>query len=466
MNNNRLSQIFQELTPLELREFAKYIRSSLFNKHETLILLFDYLRKHKGKSWDERQVFRHLYPHEDFNIKKLHHANSFLLKQVENYLAWKEWTSDGVSSDLYLLKAYRKKHLDKPFNRVLRLIQNDLNKNDLRNDNYHYFQYELLKEQFLHESKRGRSTHFNLQELSDAQDHHFIANKLKTACIILSHQSLIKKNYDSGMLNEALAKIETNPKFLNLPAIALYYYAFKALSNIKDEEAFIILKQLIDQKIDLFDENERRDIYILSINYCIRRLNSGDKQFIREAFILYRKGLEKRAFIENGHLSRWTYNNIIMIGLLLEEYDWVEGFIYEYKEHLETKTREDSFSYNLAIFYYKKKEYKKTMPILIQTKFDDLHHSLGAKSMLAKMYYELSEWDALDSLLDSFKIYIFRKKDIGYHKDIYNNFISILKKLTTILPNDKEGIKSIKEEIEETKVLAEKKWLLEQINMK
>jgi hypothetical protein len=178
-----------------------------------------------------------------------------------------------------------------------------------------------------------------------------------------------------------------------------------------------ISSPVLTEKIHVFTHREQRDIYILTINYCIKKLNTGAEHFIREAFETYQKGLKKDVFIENEILSRWTYNNIIILGLKLKEFNWVESFIYDYKKYLDTSTREDSFSFNLAKFYFEKKDYETVMPLLIQTKYDDLLHNLGAKMMLVKMYYELKEFDALENLLESFKTYILRKRDIGYHKE-------------------------------------------------
>ncbi|MGK0390935.1 MAG: hypothetical protein ACI94Y_003695 [Maribacter sp.] len=87
----------------------------------------------------------------------------------------------------------------------------------------------------------------------------------------------------------------------------------------------------------------------------------------------------------------------------LKEFYWIESFIYDYKKYLDVATKEDSFNFNLAKFYFEKKDYGTVMPLLIQTKYDDVLHNLGAKMMLVKMYYELKEFDALENLLEIFK---------------------------------------------------------------
>lgn len=463
MKENRLHEIFNKLSASELRQLAKYLRSPIFNQQESVVMLFDYMRKRKEKGWTDRKVFKHLYPKEKFDMQKLHYVHSFLLKQIESYLAWKEFTASDVDQYLYLMKAFRKKHLDKPFNRILHKTEKILDSNHLRNEAYHTYQYEIQKEIFYHQREKGRSVNFNLQELSDIQDISFIADKLKSACTMLSHQTMMKKEYDKGLLDEVLQRVNDNPKYLNYPAIGIYYFAFRALSDFNDEFSFSALKKLLSEKIHLFPPLEQRDIYILTSNYCIKKLNIGHKNFVREAFEIYKQGLSQNVFIENGILSRWTYNNIIILGLKLKEFDWVEVFIHDYKNSLDEKTREDSFNFNLAKFYFETSDYEKAMPLLVQTKYDDLLHNLGAKSTLAKMYYELSEWDALEHLLESFRVYILRKKDIGYHKEIYLNLIHFIKKIIHTNTFDKNELLELKKEITNTKLLAEREWILERV---
>jgi tetratricopeptide (TPR) repeat protein len=167
-------------------------------------------------------------------------------------------------------------------------------------------------------------------------------------------------------------------------------------------------------------------------------------------------------FLDNKIISRWTYNNIIVAGLLRKEFDWVKTFIYDYAECLPEKHREASFNYNLAKYYYEVGNYKEAMFLLQQMEYDDLLHTMGAKIILAKMYYELSEVESLDSLIKSAQAFIYRKKVLGYHKEVYLSIFGIFKKLMSINPHDKSALKQLENEISTTKQLPEKDWLLAQ----
>ena len=89
--------------------------------------------------------------------------------------------------------------------------------------------------------------------------------------------------------------------------------------------------------------------------------------------------------------------------------------------------------------------------------------NLHAKTMLVKMYYELDEGNALDSLLGSMRTYLQRKKVLSYHKTNYKNIISLTKKMLRVNPFEREQKEKLKTEIEATSPLTERRWLLEQL---
>ena len=88
----------------------------------------------------------------------------------------------------------------------------------------------------------------------------------------------------------------------------------------------------------------------------------------------------------------------------------------------------------------------------------------GGKLILLKTYYELNEYIALDSLIDSFRIYIRRNKIIPREvKQQYLNMLRFVKKLSSTIHGDKKAIEKIHSQIDKCKALAGKKWILEKV---
>ena len=266
------------------------------------------------------------------------------------------------------------------------------------------------------------------------------------------------------MLDELLIYLENNQYLLSTPAIAIYYHQFKAMKNPDDESHYHHLKKEIFEHGNLFPNDEMRVIYLLTLNYCIGRSNAGFIGFVRESFDFYNEGLSKEILLENGILSRFTFNNAITMGLNLKEFKWVENFIKKYSSYLDEKHQESFVHFNQARLFYEQRSYEKAMKLFAQSDYDDLLMTLNARTMLLKMYYELDEFNALDSLLGSMNTFLQRKKVMGYHKDNYKNIIQYTKKMLKVAHYDKEQIQKLKSEIEATNPLTERKWLLEQLD--
>jgi hypothetical protein len=103
------------------------------------------------------------------------------------------------------------------------------------------------------------------------------------------------------------------------------------------------------------------------------------------------------------------------------------------------------------------------MELLVLVGDSDLLLNLDAKLMLLKMYYELGEFDALESLLTAMKTFIRRRKELGYQKNHYLGIIRFTQKLMALPPNDRAARELLRSEIENAEGLPEKEWLLGQV---
>ncbi len=466
IKNNKLISVLQRFAGAEWRQFAKFVRSPLHNQHKEVLRLFGYLRKaisgSSSKALQAQKVFEHLYPGEAFEAQKLNHLYSYLLKVTEAFLAWRQWQSNPLPPALALMQAYQQHQLSKAFYKTHERVHQLLLQSTTRDTDFFRHSYQLQYFQYQQAKTEDRTRDFPLQQLSDAHDVAYISEKLRNACILLSHQAVMKKSYDMGLLDAVLEEIDRK-NYQSVPAIRIYYHAYLALSNTEISAAFEALKLDLQQHYSLFKQADLRDIYMIGINFCIRRINMDDRHYLREVFDLYRSGLEVGVFLENGQLSRWTYNNIIIAALKLKEFDWTYRFIFKYKTRLPLAHQESSFSYNLARYYFEKGDFEQSMPLLLQMEYDDLLHNLGAKTMLAKMYYQLGEAEALDNLLNSFGTYIRRKKGLAYHKENYLNIIALMRKLLHLNPYDSTEKAALLKEVQDTHPLTERLWLLAQL---
>jgi hypothetical protein len=456
--DNKLLELFQSLGGVEKRECTKFLNSPYFNQREDVLLLWQVLLDTGFTELDPTQCYSKVYPGEAFDAAKWRHIQSFLISRMERFLAQRAFEQMPLAADLHLAPVLRKNKLGKSHSYILQRIGKRMAQLPHDQDFYHW-EYQLEWEKYIAIESHTRSRENNLAAVAHALDVYLLASKLRLACLMESHQAVFNTDYDQTYLPALMAYLE-HSKLREVPLVALYYYCYRALIAGAEDDFRAFRLQLEQQSAQLPAE-ERRTFLLLAVNFCIRRLNTGAQQYIREAFDLYRVGLETDALLEQGYLSRFAYKNIVALGLRLKEFAWVETFIKNYEIHLEEKYRMANRDYNLARLYFTQKDYQRAMPLLAQVDESDLLLNLDSRVMLLKMYFETGEWDALDALIASFKVLLLRKKKvIGYHQSHYLNTLRYIQKLTRLNLNDKAAVANFRQEVERNTAVLEKDWLL------
>ncbi len=460
MAQNKLLVLFNHLTGVEKREFSRYLASDYFNKREDVQALWTYLLQEfapAGGVFDNHAAYWAVFPKVQYNEAQLRHVLSWLVKSIEYFLAMRRFEKDGAEQALQLATACREKNLEKPFHQAIEQAEKQLEK-QVKDQGYFHARYRLELERYAFSESQKRTQANNLGEVGRSLDAYLLAVKLKQSCLQLAHQAVYQVEYDYSFLPALLQYLEGS-EYLQLPAIALYYHCYRALTE-GDEAHFRQFKDLLEQNFSAFTRLEVKDLWLLAINFCIKRLNTGGRPYVQEAFDLYRTGIEREILLEQGALGRFAYKNTVALGLTLGQSDWVHGFIEQYKAALEPAHRENFYRYNLARYYFTEKKYAQAMELLVLVGDSDLLLNLDAKLMLLKMYYELGEFDALESLLAALKTFIRRRKELGYQKNHYLGIIRFTEKLMALLPNDQKAKENLRSEIEAAEGLPEKEWLM------
>ncbi|MEM1214458.1 MAG: hypothetical protein AAGJ82_02145, partial [Bacteroidota bacterium] len=404
-----------------------------------------------------------VYPGESYNDAKFKSLLHFLTVQIRRYLAFAEMEQDTQQQQLYLCQALRKRNIDSAFEKSWNKLARQRARPSIQNAHSHYQNYQLQLERYTFFHRARRTERFHLQELTESLTTFYVAEMLRQTCIMISARNMAAEGYEVVGLAQVLQQA-AHPKLEQQAAVAIYHQAYLMLTETEAQH-HERLADLLEIHRHCFPTDELRDIYLLAINYCIKRLNQGDRAYIREAFNWYQKGLAQRILFENGILSPYTYYNALMLSIGLEEWDWGGQFLDDYRQHLPPTERQNSYTYSRAVYSFRKGDYSTAMGLLQQVTFKDELYNLNARSMLLRMYYELCEWDALDALLDSFTSYIRRQKRLGYHRENYLNLIRFTRQLLRLAPTQSAGRKQLIQRIEETKSLAEKDWLLAQTRM-
>jgi len=470
--SNKLITLLKTLSKPDLNQLEKYLTSPFFNENEDLIRLFEYINKflrtrdqtHIEQNMEKVYIWQQLFAKKKYDDVKMRRLTSDLNKLVLSFIAYKGFKNTPQSEFLYLLNSLSNSGLNKQYEGLLKQAETAQKKSPLRDSNYHYNQFVIQQNRYRYTEKNRGNFLSALEKTDHELDCFYFSKKLKNICDAMSYEQFLSHQIDLKKAPGLLEYIEENG-YLQIPGIKVYFLVAKMLSSEDGEPYFYQLKDFIHQYDHYFSKSELNTLFVHLKNYCIvKKINTGKQEFHFELFSLYQISLEKEIIIDKNNLDLHHYKNIITIGLLLKEYDWVTNFIKEYTHLLQKEHRENALTYNLAKVYFSQKRYHKVIEHLRAVPYKNKVYALGGKLILLKTYYELKEYIALDSLIDSFRIYIRRNKLISREvKQQYLNMLRFVKKLSGILPGDQQSIEKIQLQIDKCKALAGKKWILEKI---
>jgi hypothetical protein len=467
VEKTQLWEAFQQLTPAETSDFNLWIRSPFFNARPVLVALWDYLcmcsRQQKVPATEA--ALKCIGKHTKTDGKtppeqRLRIANSQLLAQMEQFWLYQEKMSDPELNAVQKVALYRKRNLPRHGQTALREARQILADSPWRNA-VHYHHENLLEwEMYMQSTAEKRTEALNLQENTDLIDLVYLSRKLQLVCLIRSHEAVYKTQYRVGMLDAILQEAE---RWLHYPAVGLYFYCYQFLHAPDAPEAnafFSHFSALLQEHSKAMPRDEMRTLYLLAINFGIKKSNESAEGWLNATLSLYKNALENQFLIENGNLSKFAFSNIIGIALRVGEIDWAEDFVHQYTPALERQWRDTTASLALARIAYTRTQYRTALLHLQRSDYKDLIHSLTAKTLQMKIFYETSEWNLLESHLKSMHTYLRRHTSFGYHHKNFGHIIQYTRMLMQRSKDERKVPRSLYQEIAAENPLTEKEWLL------
>ncbi|MEY4926144.1 MAG: hypothetical protein RI894_580 [Bacteroidota bacterium] len=465
-----LWSLLSATTRLEIRAWIAALQPKL---RQDALKLLAYLNENAAISeadWQRETVFAYLYGNDVvYNDDWLRHAQSLLVKAIEQAIAAKKWLQEPIDAAFYIAEFYVEEKEGRYFQAAYKQLQ-QLNETTFPKNQEHFYRLAQAENlYFRHITDGQRVAVNNLEAIMEAQEKHFAAAQLRTACTALSYQNFFKTSYDFGLLPALLQRIEARNWQQTEPIIGAYYFIYKMTTEITNDQLtddyFAAFRQNMPQYAALFDKNELRDTYISGINYVIKRVNKGDKTYFRPLYDLYKEGIENGVLLaDDGSISAFTYGNMVATGLRIGETDYIFSFLQKYKNALPRDTRNMYYQYALARYYYRVRDFANALPCLLKLTYSDIFLQLDTKVILLKIYYETDDLENLEAHLRSFQQFLLRKKtQLGYHQQNYLNIIACAKQLTLTNWTDKAEKIALKTLLETMQPLTEREWFLETV---
>ncbi|MBN8684188.1 MAG: hypothetical protein J0L99_16195 [Chitinophagales bacterium] len=464
--SNKLYETLGYFHPSEWKRLQRFVDAPYFNVSPTLSRLCHLLiaQLEKGKSGFSRvEIWIKLFddnPYDDVNFRKY---CSDLLALVERFMAHERLSNRPEEEALQTLAFIAERKIEPRYNAALRLARSRLDAMPFRSSAYYFAKYELERHYFSmmdYDVKVNVET--NLEAISGNLDVFFLIEKLQLYCSVLSQKRTATFNYEIALIQEVIRHLETYP-LESHPELAIYYYFYRILREEEELEHYFKLRALIEQFGNVIPKREAQEIYDAALNYCTGKVNKGGREFLQDYFDLFNEAMRRQIFIQNGELAQWRFNNIIGAALRLGKLDWAEKFVENHKDYLNPTTRENTYTFNLARVYRYQKKYHKVLTLLQSVEYEDIIYNFISKAMLIISYYELDELDALDSFLESFRVFLNRNKNAPYRTN-HLNLIKYMRRILRIMPGDKAGVAQIRADLERDKeVTVNYEWLVQKL---
>ena len=458
MKKSKLLDLIKTFSPVECRQFTEFISSPYFNKNEELLPFWLYLEKYYPEFPDEwvlkEVVFKHIYPSEAFDAKKMGYLMNYLLKLGEDFLSMQQYRKNELKNRYYLLEEFEKRKLPKHFQFTHKKTEQYLKSGIKEDSDYLLYKYKISEIYSDFQMKAKNESY--LQDASQNLDEYYFLLKLRQGCEMINRNRQYTSKINLSFIDEIDRMLQLRD---NWPAIVLLYSKiFSILKSNENEIDFSELLELLKIHGDEIDINELKHIYFLALNISIRKFREGNPDYIETSLVLYEEGIDSKALFENGFLTSNTYTNTIRLAILSKKYERAKNFIKDNTKFLEKEKQKDAYHFNLALLAFEQKEYKETLIHLYKMPFSETFYDLANKVLMVKTYYELDEIDPLLSLIASFTIYLKRNKKLNNSiREPHLNFCSLINQI--MRRNYKKKDKLL-EKIQAAHPVIEKGWLI------
>jgi hypothetical protein len=486
MEQNILLKLLSSLSQKEIKNFRDFLASPFFNKKKYITNFFDTI----------------IYYYPNYN------SNEFNLEKFRNNINMKKSTFRSMQSKLLnsLLKYYAYINIDKNCftklnhlsdeliyqshfeifsRRIKRFEQHDMPK--IKIDSFFFFNNFLLNTHKVNRellSKLIVSKRNNACKIIDNIDKCYkyllvfiisiaISDFIKSIILNIDYNVEINKTILYKFLKEinidSYLELVKNDKiiynYLNIYILLLECY--KDFSNLIKYEDY---ENVVFNNIDNMSEDEKNfHIYNL-INYCTipKNTNDLDLLFKRKAFEIYKIILSNEYYKDsrNKYLPVSLYRSILIISVLLKEFEWTREFIDNYYKKVSPEHISNIKNFGLAYLYNAKSDFSKALEYLYKIKIDRFIYKYDVRDMHLKLLYDISDYESVLEAIRNYKDFLrtsdFSTKEIKLFR---GNFIKCMEKLAYYKSgNNKIDIGYLQRFILRENQISNKNWLLNKTN--
>ena len=250
MFKSPIIKILKTFSKQDMKEFGLFVRSPFFNTNQSVIKLFEQIKKYHPEFDDKIQGKELLF---EKTFGKIKYDDSFmrvtvfrLLELAKEFLIHRNLKRNDLLKDVILLDELNYCELYDVILRSISDLEKKTDKIKVRDDQLYFFKYRM--EYFKNEVKakdtklityKDALTEDLMLEQRNLNIYFFI-NSLKFFQFFLNQKDfVVNASGYPEFVNNVLEYLETNNEYLNVPTLKTYYLLIKLISK-KDNKYFIV----------------------------------------------------------------------------------------------------------------------------------------------------------------------------------------------------------------------------------
>lgn len=467
----------------EMNELEKFLTSPYFKQNRDPLPLFKVLKKiHndlKSDGFNEKIIFKELYPGSDFSDKKTQNnfrsISSYLLKSIEEFIFISGIRNNNILKNRTILESLLDKNLLKYYEQYLLKAGKDLKEHERlwgQDDIEHILLENINSRYFSHirDLKSYLEKNFENTEISSSL---FLINLLrsaKTKFLTETFNGMKTGNTSIDVFLNAIDMEKILEVYKGTPGyvhIYFNYLVYLSLINNYDKEFYKKAKSL-------FFENKsginRKDLnyYYSDLMNIIDVHRKSDDEKNKEFFSIMVSCLEDKAYkiSEEDVMQPDFYRNVILFSNRLKRYDWADKFVNDYTIELLPELRDNIMFYSKAVICYGRGEFEKSLDHISKVKYDLVGFKTDVKIFMLRIYYELDMSDQIYSLIDTFKHFVKNSKNMSAEvKDTFSNYLNYFQKIykiRSLYVKNESGL--LRTNLLKEILVCERNWLIEKLD--
>ncbi len=474
MKDHSLIKLLSTFSSSEIREFGEFLKTGYFNKRKAVRDLFVALRDfhpgYDGKRFQKERIFGKIFPGKKFNESTFRVLLHYLNESARKFITIKRFEKDQLEYEHSLKSELYDRNLIRNVGKDMDKAIGELDPKTLLSENYFFHKARLEYEKLFYLSNEYAGVYEKFLEEADFQKvfenvtNYYYIRSMRLYLNILNIEAIYSKKFKKEKFEMMMKNFQID-KNSDAIMIHIYYSLINMLTDEKDELHFRNVKKLFTLAKDKMYADDISEVFVNMQNYCKRKVSQGRKEYEMELFRLISEEVDLKSYLRNGLMSNVYYRNAVNAALKVNQADWAKAFIEEYKEEIETESRQNLYNYCLALCEFHEKNFEASLELLSKVKYKDLYQKLDARILLMMIYFELGEQDSLYSLIESYRQFLINDDLIPERRKVsYVNFYKYLNKIIALRKKkDIHGVSKLIKLLEQEKSTSNKDWLMQKL---